>query len=88
MQGFEIKIRALRPVAIAAGPNWDAIASFDAEIGDFRVRNGLLKRSAVDGRHIVALGAHKDRRLTLPAMCETRDRLVEAVLEIYEGREH
>ncbi|OHV63852.1 hypothetical protein LCM4577_11120 [Mesorhizobium sp. LCM 4577] len=87
MPACDIKIRTLRPVAIPAGPNWTIIASFDAEVGDFRVRNGLLKRSVVDGHHIVSLGAPKpDRRLTLPGECETRQRIVEAALEAYEGR--
>jgi hypothetical protein len=85
----DITIRSLRRIHVPTAGTWTAVASFDAAVGDFRIRNGLLKESRIDGSWMIALGEGRpDRRLTLPTGCETRERLMAAVLAKYEGGHH
>lgn len=84
MPGFDIAVTAVRPTNFVTG-TWTAIAYFDAQVGDFRIRNGILKRSAGDESHLVSLAGRPDRSLTLPAICETRDHLLEAVVSAYKA---
>lgn len=85
MLASDITVRSLRRIRVPSGA-WTAVASFDAAVGDFRIRNGLLKENTIDGRHMIALGEGRpDRRLTLPAGCGTRERLLAAVLANYQG---
>lgn len=89
MLASDITVRSLRRIHVPSAGAWTAIASFDAAVGDFRIRNGLLKESMIDGKHMIALGEGRpDRRLTLPAGCETRERLLAAVMTKYQGGHH
>lgn len=84
MPEYDIAVTAVRPTNFVTG-TWTAISYFDAQVGDFRIRNGILKRSAGGEKYLVSLAGRPDRSLTLPAICETRDRLLAAVVGAYEA---
>ena len=86
---MEITIKSIRKAASRQG-EWDLKAHVDAKAGDFNIRRAFLYRHVEDGdRWRIAVGSgdgsRRDRCLTLPHNCPTRDALLAAAVEAYHG---
>jgi hypothetical protein len=61
------------------------VATFDAQLGDFNIKQATLRQNASDGSYFVGMGGgYKSRAgITLPRHCETRTAILAAAKEAY-----
>jgi hypothetical protein len=63
------------------------VATFDASVGDFNVKQATLRQNYSDGSFFVGTGGGPKPRagITLPRHCATRTAILAAAVEAYEN---